>query len=295
MPLPFLPILAFSPFILFFMFNLVTGSLLAYPLALAFSAPMDEVMTKSIQLSAVITFYPFVRLLQLNNYPALGLVLPKDGMINNIARGFVIGIVIMLAIVLTLYFLDVRTLKSGSPELFTIIRIALAGLIGGLLIGLIEEIFFRGAQVTAITRSGGGIMMAAALTSLFFAALHFIDMHEVKLDQTHWLSGFELLSGSLHKFSSSEIWGAFLALTAAGVFLTLIRLHEGHIFTCIGIHAGWVFIIKLTKHLTEPNEQHEWRFIAGYYDGITGYLAFFVIGLICCIYYFKFIKQAKLA
>jgi LPXTG-motif cell wall-anchored protein len=41
----------------------------------------------------------------------------------------------------------------------------------------------------------------------------------------------------------------------------------------VGLHAGWVFIIKFSKTLTDAAPPGAWSFLVGSYDGYTGYLA----------------------
>jgi uncharacterized protein len=57
------------------------------------------------------------------------------------------------------------------------------------------------------------------------------------------------------------------------VLLGLVRERTGRVAECIGLHAGWVFVIGLTRRLTEavPDAGHTW--LAGRYDGVIGVLA----------------------
>ena len=70
-----------------------------------------------------------------------------------------------------------------------------------------------------------------------------------------------------------------------GVFLALVREGTGHIGWCIGLHAGWVFVIQLTRRLTDGNPSSDLAFLTGDYDGIIGWLAMAWIGLLAAGYW----------
>jgi hypothetical protein len=63
------------------------------------------------------------------------------------------------------------------------------------------------------------------------------------------------------------------ALFMVGVFLALVREHTGHIAWGIGLHAGWVFVIQVTRRMTDGNPEAPAAFLVGTYDGIIGWLA----------------------
>ncbi len=75
------------------------------------------------------------------------------------------------------------------------------------------------------------------------------------------------------------------ALTLAGVFLALVRERTGHIGWCIGLHAGWVFVIQVTRYLTVGNDASPYAFLTGGYDGVIGWLAVGWIGALAVGYW----------
>ena len=60
----------------------------------------------------------------------------------------------------------------------------------------------------------------------------------------------------------------------AGLFLGTLRvLRSDWLVLCMGIHAGWVFVIKSAKPLTTLNLQSpRWNWV-GNYDYIIGYFS----------------------
>jgi hypothetical protein len=46
----------------------------------------------------------------------------------------------------------------------------------------------------------------------------------------------------------------------------------------VGLHAGWVFVIQLSRKLTDSDPAATFGFVAGRYDGVIGLLAAAWIG-----------------
>ena len=65
---------------------------------------------------------------------------------------------------------------------------------------------------------------------------------------------------------------SFLTLLLVGLLLAGVRERTGAIAACIGLHAGWVCVIKATKDLTAVNAGSDWSFLVGPFDGYTGWL-----------------------
>jgi len=167
----------------------------------------------------------------------------------------------------------------------------ISGLIAGVLVGIIEETFFRGAMFQAIRRQSSALS-TMTLTSLLYAAVHFIKPHSFD-GQVDWFSGLHILSGAFWKFGEWATLDSFVALFAVGMFLSLVREHTGNIAYCIGLHAGWVLIIKCTKKFTYNNHASEWAFLTGNYDGVTGYLAAAWILFLTLLYWVFFVAPHR--
>ena len=82
-----------------------------------------------------------------------------------------------------------------------------------------------------------------------------------------------------------------VALFLVGVLLGLVRERSGHIGWCIGLHAGWVFVIQVTRQLTDGNEASPYAYLVGDYDGIIGWAAAGWIGLLALG--LRFLPQAR--
>ncbi|HEX7417858.1 MAG TPA: CPBP family glutamic-type intramembrane protease, partial [Steroidobacteraceae bacterium] len=69
-----------------------------------------------------------------------------------------------------------------------------------------------------------------------------------------------------------SIGDAFLALFAVGVLLAAIRAATGNIAACIGLHAGWVWVMLLVRATSLPDTARRMSFLLSGFDGFVGWL-----------------------
>lgn len=255
---------------------LVLAAVLFYPLYSLLSAipdlPYHKILSRSAMLFAAIGLIFFLRRLKLANRDDLGYGLPRRRFLRVMGLGWLAGVLSMLVPFVLLDLLGVRELRPGGIDMGRILDAARSGLIGGFAVAFIEETFFRGALYSGIRRNAG-VWSAAVLSSLLFASLHFIRPRAFPEDTViDWSSGFTLLAGAFDAYSGGALWDSFVALFAVGVLLTLLRAWQGNIALAIGVHAGWVMVIKVGKTLTQKDDDAPLAFLSGSYDGVIGWL-----------------------
>lgn len=288
---------ALGLFVIFIATFLLIGALLTYPLHSLLGGlsdvPPHKLPSRIGKLLAIPGFFLFIQWLGLYSRQALGYALPRPLFLRQVAVGWPAGIAILMVLTGALMGLDIRLLKPLSDTFWTdLFGTLLKATIAGLLVGVIEETFFRGALFAAIRRHGSA-WSAIVWSSLFYAAMHFIDPVPLPAGEPiGWLSGLESLSGAFWQFGQWATFDSFLALFAVGVFLALVREHTGNIAYCIGLHAGWVLIIKLTKEFTYRNGTADWAILTGSYDGVIGYLAAAWIAALALGYYGFFMRRS---
>lgn len=238
-------------------------------------------------LVALLGAVSFLRYLSLYNTAALGYGTQQREFIRDVFKGLATGVTIMLPLVLTLLALDVRAIDAewvfSWPNLLLGV---LQALIIGFIVAVIEETYFRGAMFTAVNRTSG-LWPAAMSTSLLYAAVHFITTeYDIPANQVQWYDGLIVLVHCFEQFATpAAIVDSFLALFMVGLFLALVRARHGHIAHCIGLHAGWVLIIQMTKDFTVDNPNSRFSYLTGNYDNVIGLLAFGLLTVLTAVYY----------
>jgi membrane protease YdiL (CAAX protease family) len=118
-------------------------------------------------------------------------------------------------------------------------------MVGAVIVGVVEEILFRGL-LFSVLRRGFGVMTGVLITSLVFAAVHFADPEPpVGVVYGRWYAGLRLLT---YMFTPHDmIWysaNMFFTLFFMGLTLAFLRAHYKSIYMDIGLHAGWVWMMR---------------------------------------------------
>ncbi len=276
-------------FFLYLLGSLMLAALLTYPVLQTgwIDQEPQRVMGRLAQLFILLGVWPFLRWSGLWDRAALGYGIQRRAFAHALTRGWLIGVAILLVLVICLLLLGVRVPAAWGPGFAArLLEKAVAALIGGLLIGLLEETFFRGALFTAIRRRGGGVAAAAAWSALLYALVHFLKPHALPAGVAFdWAGAWQMFT---HVFVGIWQWthvDSLVALFLVGIFLALVRERSGHIAWGVGLHAGWVFVIQVSRRLTDGNDGAPLAFLAGDYDGIIGWLAALWIGLLAAAYW----------
>jgi membrane protease YdiL (CAAX protease family) len=184
-----------------------------------------------------------------------------------------IGAVSMLAVVGIMTALGILTWSdTANLSATALVQLVAARLLSGIAVAFIEETFLRGAMFTAIERESGA-RTAIVLTAVIYSATHFFASYHVAADRVTASSGLDLLAGTLHLFSNPlDIIDAFLCLFAVGVVLAVIRAVTGNIAACLGLHAGWVWVMLVTHQLSTPVRNEPLSFLLSGFDGFVGWL-----------------------
>jgi len=157
------------------------------------------------------------------------------------------------------------------PSAAAFARIFLVGLGSGISVALIEETVMRGAMHTAIERESGP-WTAALLTAPLFAVVHFFAKARIPPEQVGWGSGFDLLAHSFAPLGHPALVAdSFLSWLVVGLILSLTRALTGNIAVAIGLHAGWVVVLRMLQQATTTGSSPEYAAWVGRFDGLLGY------------------------
>jgi hypothetical protein len=292
---------AFSYFLLAIVGTLVLTSLAVGPLYLAIDGaahgiPFPKLASRLWQLSMVGGVAWLVWRLQLRGKRAWGYGLPRTQFLRQLGWGTLLGILTMLPVAAMVSGFELRTPRPGL-EAARLVELFFSGALTGLAVGFLEETFYRGLLLGALLPAsppGGGVPagkaegnaspypsassawavgMALVASSALFASLHFLARSKLDPAVVQLDSGLDLLQQSLRYFAHpAEMLDSFLALTAVGVLLSLARLWTGNIALSVGLHAGWVWVMKMSVGATHLNAEAPLAGLISPIDGFTGWL-----------------------
>ena len=268
--------------------TLAAATVLAWPgyalLAPHFDVRFHRVASRIWMLLLLAGFVLAARRLGVADRASLGYGLPRRDFLRELLRALGLGVLTMTPIVVAMFALGLREFRPDvALHASTIASLAVQGLMTGLAVALIEETFLRGAMHTGIQRESGAVT-AVLLISLLYAATHFLASYKIPPEQLGPGSGVALLAGSLKAFGHPlKIIDAFICLAAVGVLLGVVRTLTGNIAACMGLHAGWVWVISFVREASRPVDTHPLRWLISDFDGVVGWLVLawtVVIGLV---------------
>jgi len=293
---------SFASVLLIVALSLIVAALLAYPawefIGLAWEQPIHRVMHRIAMLVSILGFIWLFRRWKIFNRHGLGFGLPRAAFWRQLAAGVAAGTLLILPLIGALYALEIRAPRAGLDlTLVPVIKLVSIGLVTGLVVAMIEEVFFRGVLFAAVRRESG-TAYAVILPSLLYAALHFLGGRlQVPAEQIEWSSGLAVLNTMFAKYAHpAAIADSFLALFAVGVLLSLVRIRTRGIAACIGLHAAWVCIIAVVRDTTILQDRPA-SWLVGAYDGVLGWgaLAWMTWMAMMTIAYLTLSRDARLS
>ena len=268
---------AFAWFLGLIVVGLAALAVLAYPAWLLlhphFNFAFHRIGERIGMLVLLAGFLASARHLRLNDRVSLGYGCARRIFLREMSIGFALGVLSMLAVVGIMSALGLLEWRPDARfAAGALLSLALMRLLSALAVAFSEETLIRGAMLTAIAREAG-TRAAVVLTALVYAASHFFASFHIPAEQVSAWSGLDLLAGTLHSFAHPfGIADAFLCLLAVGVVLGMIRVMTGHIAACIGLHAGWVWVMLVAHELSAPLRSAPLSFLLSGFDGFVGWL-----------------------
>ena len=120
--------------------------------------------------------------------------------------------------------------------------------------------------------------VALGISSAVYALVHFLQRSELT-GPVRWNSGLALLPQILAGFADwHQLVPGFFNLTLAGILLGLAYQRTGNLYFSIGLHAGWIFWLKIYGAFTTAAAPAvSWFWGTG--KMIDGWLALVVLSL----------------
>jgi membrane protease YdiL (CAAX protease family) len=267
----------FAYFLGLILLGLASIAVFAYPAWLLlhphFEFPFHRIGERIGMLTLGFGFFITARRLGLRDRTSLGYGLTRRKFLREASIGLTLGVATMTAVVglMTALGLLDWTAAAGITAAALVKLVALR-LVSGLAVAFIEETFLRGAMHTGIERESGS-RAAVILTALVYSATHFFASFRIPAAEVSASSGVALLAGTLQSFVHPlGIADAFLCLFAVGILLGRVRAATGNIAACIGLHAGWVWVMLVVHALAQPARLSSLGFLLSRFDGFVGWL-----------------------
>ncbi len=242
-------------------------------------AAFGRYVNRGLLVAALVGLPFFVRAAGIRSWADVGLQ-PRWPAWRRLGAGFALGFGSLAAVCAVALLAGGRSLRlDRSPG-------ELAGQLVGalataLLVGVIEELLFRGAIFGGLRRAmrwGAALVLSSAV----YGIVHFLT-RPVSPPEIDWLSGLRVLPTMLAGATELRtLLPAFLSLTLAGVILGLAYQKTGDLWASIGIHAGWIFWLKFYGFLTRAVPGAD-PWLWGTRKLIDGWFAFFAIVLVLAV------------
>lgn len=251
--------------------------LLAYPLYLLFGGKMafDTVVIHATQLCGLAFALAYLATARPLSLRALGLRSAAGHGLSRLLAGFGWGVIILACLLAALVALGIHHPVPGrDTSAVAITLLCIKAVVTGLAVGLFEEILFRGALLGGL-RERAGAVAALVVISLVYAAVHFIDFPATA--DPGWLTAALQFPGAYLAIFKPANADAYLALFMLGLLLGLMRLRSGDIIGCIGLHAGLVAMIKVSRYFYRYTPGSPFDFLVSAHDRRLGYLALLIL------------------
>lgn len=272
-----------------FISAILFGALLAFPVYEIFASfgeiPFRKIVSRTTLLSGLLFSLAYFACHNGLSLHLLGIRARRAHirLLQGLAAGFII-IAIIEANLLALGIHDLNAERLSSLERLSLLL--LGGLLTGLLVGIVEELIFRGALLGGLSRQTSPVL-ALVVVSLVYAAVHYLKFRDLPADAAvHWYTGLTMLPAALFQFADPARYDAMLTLFFLGLLLGLVRLLTGNLLLCIGIHAGLVTGEKLIQHVADFMPYSPHAHLVNRYDPFSGDLASVWLLLLCVSFYF---------
>jgi len=236
-------------------------------------APFHRFVNRALLGLALVGLWPFVRSIGARSFGDVGLVKPA-GQGWKLAGGLALGLGSLACVAVLAMMAGARSLNVDYTVADLCRRTLSAGL-SAVVVAVLEELLFRGALFGAL-RKAHHWASAWLVSSGVYALVHFFQKPAPPENIT-WISGFAMLPRMLHGFVELEtLVPGFFTLTLAGLILAMGYHRTGSLYFPIGLHAGWVYCLKLYGFLTAAQSGAD----AGFWGTeklIDGWLALIVL------------------
>ncbi len=281
-------------FILVFTGILLIASILAPILFDFLPYKFERIFNRIVMIASLLAVAIFVRI-NAATLAGYGLLWKKSESLKLFGLGFFAGLATLTLLAVLKIFCGVAV---WSPEQVGIgaILLKMLGVFGAaVLIGVIEEFFFRGFVLDSLAKIfRGRLFWAVIVTSIFYSLIHFIGEKKPFIGpDPNFMDSLKLIVTPLKSLLELPVyWRGAVGLFLFGIALFLALKRTGSLYPSIGLHAGCVFFVKLDGLFVDFSNDHPFLWgSAKMYDGLAGWIFLTILSLAVL----KFPAQQKIA
>jgi membrane protease YdiL (CAAX protease family) len=251
------------------------------------NAPFHRFVDRSLLFFALVALWPALRALGAKSWREIGLI-PPYGQFKKFFGGLTLGFFSLAVVAGMAIDLGDRVLVTDLTA-HKIVGTIFGAIGTAMVVAVLEEILFRGGLFGGLRRMLYW-PIALAISSAVYALVHFLQRGEIT-GAIAWDSGLILLPQMLRGFVDFHAFvPGFFNLMLAGILLGLAYQRTGNLYFSIGLHAGWIFWLKIYGAFTfGPMHNASWFWGGG--KLIDGWLAFFVLA--ATLFIFKFLPLGE--
>ncbi len=268
-------------FLIGFVMVLIMSALLAPWLYTFLPFKFDRILRRLIMIGSLVLFYGLVRSRR-QNLAGLGLAWNKRSL-PLLGQGLGMGILLVIVLVLLQWKLGVRFWSLSDKGIGHWIGAYFKGIGAGLLIAVIEELFFRAFLFMTFSELWNK-WVSLVVTNLIYAVVHFFPKGQVFVDSTPTINdSFRIFHAAVTPTPEvlHQILPAMAGLFLFGLILSFLYLGTGSLYLSIGVHAGAIVGLKLNT-LYFPEITDKMGIGTGtknLYDGVAGLVILLVATL----------------
>lgn len=209
--------------------------------------PFRRVFNRMLMISALAMLYPLARYWKIDSWQKLGI---QD---SRCWKRWFIGMLIGMATISALFW--ILAWSGYSYTLNLTLTKFLKILTSAILVGLLEEILFRGMFFYALKDwLGKWLPLWAIVISGFFAKTHFIKAEDLD-SSVNWLIGWTMWLYIWPSWSDlPNIVFPCFNLFLVGLLLCALVWRMKSLWFAMGLHTGWVVVMLAISHNKNPLE-----------------------------------------
>jgi membrane protease YdiL (CAAX protease family) len=243
-----------------------------------FSFP--RVYDRVLEVLAILGFITCRRWLGITSLGALGLGVPERR--RDLWLGMALALGGMLVLVGVMY-------GCGALRFFWRyafdkgVQKAVAGTVGAVLIGTAEEVLFRGILLGGLMRQMARVP-AIAWTTGVYAVVHFLRGGR-QIGEVTVMSGFERVATAFAPLADPGIVPGLIGFVVLGLVLAHARLRSGALYLPIGLHIGWVLVVRTGRVVMDLPRRRRQGLLWGWarppiVSGVAGWVALAATGVV---------------